>query len=89
MLGKQIVLPDAVWGRLNIAWGAFFAVLGGLNLFVAYRYSTNTWVNFKLFGIMGFMLVFVIAQSLFLSPFVKEPEKDNPEAKIKTEDLGA
>ncbi len=82
VLGKQVVLPEVVWARLNAAWGIFFAVLGGLNLFVAYRYPTGTWVNFKLFGIMGFMLLFVIVQSFFLSPFIKETEKPGGEAQV-------
>ena len=45
VLGKQVVLPEVVSARLNAAWGIFFAVLGGLNLFVAYRYPTGTSVS--------------------------------------------
>jgi hypothetical protein len=59
MLEAQMKLPEALWGPLNLAWAGFFAVMGVLNLFVAYNFSEETWVNFKLFGGMGLMLVFV------------------------------
>lgn len=72
MLGKQIDVPAPVWERLNYSWAAFFALMGGLNLFVAYRFPTNIWVNFKLFGIFGLMIVFVIIQGVMLSPYIKE-----------------
>jgi intracellular septation protein len=72
MMEKQIALPLEVWGRLNLAWAAFFATMGVINLYVAYNFSTSAWVNFKLFGSMGLMLVFVIGQSFFLSKYMKE-----------------
>src|SRR6185436_11057289 len=53
MMGPQMSLPEPVWGRLLISWIAFFAVMGALNLIVAYNFSTDTWVNFKLFGGIG------------------------------------
>lgn len=67
LMGEQISVAEPVWRRLNAMWAAFFAVMGALNLFVAYRYSTDTWVNFKLFGGLGLMLVFTLAQGLYLS----------------------
>jgi intracellular septation protein len=72
MMEKQIALPDGVWQRLNLAWAAFFSVMGVVNLYVAYNFSTAAWVNFKLFGFTGLMLAFVIAQSLLLSKHVKD-----------------
>ena len=72
MLGKQIVLPEKVWSKLNASWGVFFFLLGFLNIFIAYKYSTDTWVNFKLFGLMGIMIVFVIIQSFFLMPYIEK-----------------
>ena len=71
MMQSQISLPDPVWRRLLASWIAFFAVMGGLNLFVAYRFSTDIWVNFKLFGGIGLMLVFVLLQALMLSRHVE------------------
>lgn len=74
MMGKQMNLPDPVWYRLNLAWGLFFAVMGVVNLYVAFNFPLEFWVSFKLFGFMGLMIVFIIAQSLFLSRYVKESE---------------
>lgn len=66
MMDKKISMPEKIWDKLNLAWAIFFAVLGCLNLYVAFNFSTDTWVNFKLFGTMGLMLVFVIGQSIAL-----------------------
>jgi intracellular septation protein len=74
MMERQIVLPDAVWARLNLSWGVFFILMGALNLFVAYNFSESAWVNFKLFGGIGLMLVFVLAQGLFLARFVQNEQ---------------
>ncbi|MGB6055525.1 MAG: septation protein A [Burkholderiaceae bacterium] len=74
MMEKQIALPDAIWQRLGLAWMAFFGVMGVLNLYVAFSFSTATWVNFKLFGGMGLMFAFVVAQSLMLSKHIKDAE---------------
>jgi intracellular septation protein len=73
MMAKQFALPDPIWERLNLAWAGFFMAMGLVNLFVAYNFSTNAWVNFKLFGFMGLMFAFVIGQSLFLSKYMKDP----------------
>ncbi len=72
LLAEQIRLPEAVWSQLNAAWIGFFTVMGFLNLFVAYSFSTDTWVNFKLFGGMGLMLAFVVAQGMFLAKHIEE-----------------
>jgi intracellular septation protein len=74
MLGEQIQLPDPAWSKLNFSWAGFFACMGFLNLYVAFNFPTDTWVNFKLFGGMGLMLVFVIAQGLFLAKYVEPKE---------------
>lgn len=77
MLSDKVELPEEVWLRLNLAWIGFFACVGCLNLFVAYRYSTEVWMNFKMFGVMGLMLLFILAQGVYLSRFIKdEPEGD-------------
>lgn len=75
MLEAQIALPDPVWSRLNLAWAAFFGVMGALNLFVANNFSEEAWVNFKLFGATGLMLLFVLGQGLFLSKHLQEEPK--------------
>ena len=78
MMGEQLVLPPAIWQRLNIAWVGFFACMGILNLYVAYSYPTDTWVNFKLFGSMGLMLVFTLAQGVYLSRHMKPDDAAEP-----------
>ena len=75
LMEEQISLPEPVWGRLNASWIGFFAFMGAVNLIVAYSLSTDAWVNFKLFGGMGLMLAFVIAQSLLLSKYIQEEKK--------------
>ena len=75
MLGKQVVLPEPVWARLQWSWVGFFTFMGGANLYVAFNFSTDLWVNFKLFGGMGLMFVFVIAQALFLARYVEQGSK--------------
>ena len=74
MLSEQVRLPDPVWNRLNWSWVGFFLFMGGLNLYVAFNYSTDLWVNFKLFGGMGLMLVFVVVQALFLARHVEDKQ---------------
>ncbi len=76
MMGQQVSMPDSAWRLINHTWAIFFALLGFLNLYVAFRFDTDTWVNFKLFGTTGLMLVLVILQSLFLSRHIKEKEND-------------
>lgn len=79
MIGGQLTLPENIWDRLNVLWVSFFMVVGCLNLYVAYHYPTATWVNFKLFGLLGCTVVFLIAQGIFLAPYVSEenPKQDN------------
>ncbi|MCC7549253.1 MAG: septation protein A [Burkholderiales bacterium] len=72
MMGQQISLPDPVWQRLNLSWVGFFVLMGILNLYVAFNFSEETWVSFKMFGGLGLMLVFVLAQGFFLSRHVDE-----------------
>jgi intracellular septation protein len=72
MMGKQIALPDPVWERLNLVWAAFFGAMGVVNLYVAFHFSTAAWVDFKLFGFTGMMLVFIVGQTLYLSKYIKE-----------------
>jgi intracellular septation protein len=71
LMGEQLVLPSPVWRRLSLAWITFFALMGLLNLYVAYSYPTSTWVSFKLFGGIGLMLVFTLAQGIYLSRHLK------------------
>ncbi|MFN5049965.1 septation protein A [Roseateles sp.] len=77
MLGKELQLPAPVWRRLNWAWVGFFAVMGVLNLYVAYHFSTSTWANFKVFGTTGLMLLFTLVQGLYLSKYLGDDVKED------------
>ena len=74
LLAEQIDAPDFVWQRLNWSWIGFFAFMGLANLAVAFAFnlSTEIWVNFKLFGGIGLMLVFAVIQGLMLSKYIEE-----------------
>ena len=75
MLAENISLPQHVWTRVNWSWVTFFTILGCANLYVVYNFDTDTWVNFKLFGMMGLTILFVLLQAVYLSRYVKpEPE---------------
>ena len=74
MLGEKVQLPEPAWSKLNFSWIGFFTCMGFLNLYVAYNFSTDNWVNFKLFGGMGLMLAFVIGQGLFLAKYIEQEE---------------
>jgi len=74
MLEKKISLPEGIWNNLNLSWATFFALMGMINLYVAFNYPTDIWVNFKLFGSTGLMLVFVVLQGLMLGKFITEDE---------------
>jgi intracellular septation protein len=76
MLGGKISLPPPVWRRLNLMWVLFFIVLGGVNVFVLYTVDTATWVNFKLFGLLGLTFLFVLLQSIYLARYAPEQDKE-------------
>jgi intracellular septation protein len=79
LLGAELQLPAQVWQRLNFAWIAFFALMGLLNLYVAYGYSMSTWYTFKAFGTTGLMLAFMLAQGVYLSRHLKPEAGSAPE----------
>ena len=76
LMGAQMTLPDAVWRKVNFAWVGFFALMGVLNLWVAFNFTTDMWVNFKLFGATGLMFVFVLLQAVYLGRYM------TPEVKL-------
>ncbi|RUP24655.1 MAG: septation protein A [Curvibacter sp.] len=78
LMGAQMELPEDAWRLTQWSWVGFFEVMGALNLWVAYHFDTDTWVNFKLFGGMGLMFVFVIAQALVLSRYMKTEDAKDP-----------
>jgi intracellular septation protein len=74
LLSAQVQLPEPAWSRLNASWIGFFVFMGALNLYVAYNYSTDLWVNFKLFGGMGLMLLFVVVQAAFIARHTEQKQ---------------
>ena len=74
MMEGNISLPKKIWGRLNTAWAIFFILMGALNIYIAYHYDTDIWVNFKLFGGAGFTLLFVFLQSIYLTRHIIEKD---------------
>jgi intracellular septation protein len=76
LLGEQFNAPTAVWRTLNLAWIAFFSMMGLLNLWVAFSFSLDTWVSYKLFGGIGLFMLFSVAQALYLVRYAEEPKTD-------------
>jgi intracellular septation protein len=74
MMSHAVTLPLEIWVRLNTAWSLFFVASGALNLYVAFNYAEATWVNFKLFGLLGLTMVFVVLQALYLARHVQEQD---------------
>lgn len=72
LMGSQLELPEPAWRTMNWSWIGFFALMGVLNLWVAFNFDTDTWVNFKLFGGLGLMFVFIIGQALYLGRYMKD-----------------
>lgn len=72
LLGAEIRLPATVWQRLNAMWIAFFLVLGAINLFVMFRFNTDTWVEFKFYGVLGLTLLFALIQGAYLVRHVSD-----------------
>ena len=81
LLHKQMEAPSNIWGKMNIMWIIFFAAIGGLNLYIVYNYSTDVWVNFKLFGILGCMILFLVIQALMIAPYLKTDSSENQRTK--------
>ncbi|CAN1516603.1 COG2917 Intracellular septation protein A [Burkholderiaceae bacterium] len=78
LMGAQLELPEHAWQVLLHSWACFFAVMGCINIWVANHFDTDTWVSFKLFGGLALMLVFVVAQGLYMSRFIQEKPEDKP-----------
>ena len=77
MMEKQISAAEPIWAKLNLSWIGFFFTMGIVNLYFAYNYSTEAWVNFKLFGALGMMLVFVLLQGMWLSKHIEHKEESH------------
>ena len=76
LMESRVTLPDAAWTRLNLGWTGFFVVLGAANLYVAHRYSTDVWVEFKFYGVIGLTFVFIAGQTAWLMRQVQRGHAD-------------
>lgn len=85
LMQDKLPLPDSTWANLNLAWGAFFATIGAINLYVAFNFPTDTWVNFKLFGITGLIFLFILAQAAMLAKYV-EAHKHNEQTDMQNDE---
>lgn len=77
MMEANVQLTSDIWHKLNTAWSLFFIIMGALNLYVAYYYDTDAWVNFKLFGGVGITLLFVLMQAFYLTKHMDEKQLPN------------
>lgn len=73
MLGSQLELPEPVWMRLNLLWIGYCAFMSIINAYVAAYFSTEAWVNFKLWG-YAFPLVFILGQGFYIARYIKSDE---------------
>lgn len=80
LLSQEVELPPQAWDTLLHLWSSFFLVLGGLNLYVAYHWSTESWVNFKTFGMMGLTLLFSLICGVFIMRHLPPDEPKVPKA---------
>ncbi len=84
-LEESLTLPEKIWTKLNIAWAFFFALCGTLNIYVAFNFSQETWVNFKVFGLTGLTFVFAIGSVLSLYKYMPDEEKNTESSKTTTD----
>lgn len=78
VMSEGLSMPEAAWTKLCVAWGVFFLFKGALNLWVAFTFDTETWVNFKLFGSMGLMIAFVIGQAFWIAKYIPDTPDGKP-----------
>lgn len=76
LLHQKIKLNSVIWKRLNIIWASFFTLMGCLNIYVAYAYSTKAWVYFKVFGTLGLTVLFIFGQALYLAKHIEPDDKE-------------
>jgi intracellular septation protein len=89
LLGSKVSMPDLAWNKLNLSWALFFMVAGALNLFVAFSglFTESQWVNFKVFGLMALLIVFVIAQSIWLGKHMQQDEGSDALPAAESKDI--
>ena len=76
MMDHAISVPDEIWTKLNIGWVVFFIFSGIANLYVVYNFSTEFWVNFKVYGLLGLTFIFAIAQAMYMSRYIEDIKEE-------------
>lgn len=79
MMAQAISVPKRIWKQVNLVWGIFFLFVGVVNIYIAYNYDEETWVNFKLFGVLGLTFVFMVVQGIYLATHALPMEEDEGE----------
>ncbi len=79
MMSHALDVPKKIWTQVNFIWGLFFALVGIVNIYIAYNYSEEFWVDFKLFGVLGMTFVFMIAQGIYLAKHALPDEENSQE----------
>ena len=80
MMRHAVELPRRIWNRLNLAWSLFFIASGALNLYVAFNFTEETWVNFKLFGMLGLTAAFVVLQAFYMARHIQDQPSTQEES---------
>lgn len=75
LLGTQLRLPKAVWNRLTLIWIVYFFFMAAINAYVVAYYSTEAWINFKLWG-YAFPIIFIVGQGLYISRYLKDDDSE-------------
>lgn len=88
MMENALSLPSRVWRKLSLMWVVFFVLSGFVNIYVAYNYDMDTWVNFKLFGLMGMTLIFILIQGIYISRYMND-DKDADLAEVTDQEIEA
>lgn len=81
LMGEAVQLPEKIWAKLNLAWVGFFVSCGALNAYIAFNFSQEVWVNFKVFGLMGLTFAFAVGTILSLHKYMPEEEKSETQNK--------
>ncbi|WP_448214271.1 septation protein A [Colwellia sp. MEBiC06753] len=83
LMGEALELPDNIWNKLNLSWVGFFAFCGILNAYIAFNFSQEVWVNFKVFGLMGLTFAFAIGSIMALYKHFPQQEEQSSSASEK------
>lgn len=86
LMSEALELPETIWKKLNLSWAAFFTLCAVLNIYVAFNFSQEVWVNFKVFGLMALTFTFAIGSVIVLYKYLPNEESatdnnnDKPDA---------